>query len=287
MKLSSIALALPVLLIPGLASAEVLSVKTASANFRVEAHEASKIKFSADRFFPVEVVERKKGWVKVKDFEGDVAWVAEKVLGKDPTIVISSDRANIRETPSTTGDVLFKVERGEVFKIEERKDAWLKVVDTRGDGGWIRGDMTWGDPLEAAKEKPAAEAKPAGAEKAKPMETEKAKPSEAASKAKEASSEKAAPAEAEIEVRLMKPEYVRALCESYVHFVWEGEVAPPSDLEILCRALLKSSTPHKAEKVEKPGAESTKKSAPPKAEKKAEKPPAAKPKADKKKQKKK
>ncbi|MFO0547838.1 MAG: SH3 domain-containing protein [Polyangiaceae bacterium] len=144
MKLKPLLLGLPLLLLPSLAWAEVLSVKSPTANFREKPTEAAKIKFSADRFFPVEVLERKVGWVKVKDFEGDEAWVAERLLSKTSSIVVTAEKANIREEPNTTSDVLFKVERGEVFKVEEQKGKWLKVVDARGDGGWIRQDMTWG-----------------------------------------------------------------------------------------------------------------------------------------------
>lgn len=271
MKLSSIALALPLFLAPSFAdAAEILSVKTASANFRENPHEAAKIKYSADKFFPVEVVEKKKGWLKVKDFEGDIAWVTEKVLGKQATVVVSSDKANIRESASTSSDVVFKVERGEVFKIEERKGSWIKVVDSRGDGGWIRSDMTWGDP----------EAK----EDDKKLETEKPKAEPAGpAQAKEADKEKAdKPLMTEtIEVKLTKPENLQALCHSYVHFVFDSAIAPPTDLEVLCRTLLKDLKEKKAEKAEKAGAKpkADKKADKPKPEKKADKPkPGAKPK---------
>ena len=274
MKLSSIILALPLLLVPAVANAgEIMSVKTSSANFRENPHEAAKIKFSADKFFPVEAIEKKKGWVKIKDFEGDTAWVAEKVLGKQATVVVTGDKANIREEASTSSDVSFKVERGEVFKIESRKGDWIKVVDARGDGGWIRSDMTWGDP-ESKKE-------PEG----KGIETEKPKPSsESATKAKEADKEKEKPVIVEdtIEVKLGKTEHLRALCDSYVHFVWDGAIAPPSDLEVLCRTLLKDKkTEKKVEKIsEKKADKKVEKTDKPKAaEKKAQKPkPAAKPK---------
>jgi SH3-like domain-containing protein len=131
-------------LAPSFASAEMLSVKAQSANFRANPNDKATIVYSADKFYPVEVLERKAGWAKVKDFEGDTAWVAERVLGKQQTVVIHADAANIREKPSTTSEVVFKVAHGEVFKVQERKDDWVKVVDAHGDGGWIRADMTWG-----------------------------------------------------------------------------------------------------------------------------------------------
>lgn len=148
MKLSPILLGIlattAAALAPSFASAEMLSVKAQSANFRANPNDKATIVYSADKFYPVEVLERKAGWAKVKDFEGDTAWVAERVLGKQQTVVIHADAANIREKPSTTSEVVFKVAHGEVFKVQERKDDWVKVVDAHGDGGWIRADMTWG-----------------------------------------------------------------------------------------------------------------------------------------------
>lgn len=127
------------------AAAEILSVKNESANFREGPGEKHPIVFAADKFYPVEVVEKKDGWARVKDFEGDVAWVAERLLGKQETVVVEGDRVNVRDKASTTSEIVFKAERGEVFKVEERQGKWLKVVDASGDGGWIRDDMVWGE----------------------------------------------------------------------------------------------------------------------------------------------
>jgi len=207
MKLSPFVLALPLLLIPGLASAEILSVKSPSASFRDAPHQASKVKFTADQFYPVEVVERKAGWTKVKDFEGDTAWVADKLLGKQGTIVVTADRANVRAKPSTSGEVLFKVERGEVFKIEERGDGgWLKVVDARGDGGWLRGDMTWGDP----------KTEPKGGSSAADAKAEKLDDAKTSEPAAKNAKEPAADKKAEPKLALAEPEHLAALCRAYL-----------------------------------------------------------------------
>ncbi len=131
-------------------AAELLSVKNESANFREGPGEKHAIVYSADRFYPVEVVEKKDAWVKVKDFEGDVAWVAERLLTKQETIVVEGDRVNVRDKAGTTAEIVFKAERGEVFKVEERQGKWLRVVDANGDGGWVRDDMVWGERMPAA-----------------------------------------------------------------------------------------------------------------------------------------
>lgn len=229
---------LPFLLLPTIASAEMLSVKGTSANFRDKPQESAKIKFSADRFYPVEVIEKKNGWAKVKDFEGDEAWVAERLLAKQATVVISADRANIRERPSTSSDVLFKVERGEVFKIEERKEHWIKIVDGRGDGGWIRDDMTWGEDEKLV----------AMADKHDKAEKSEAKPSEptSSSKAKEAEPKSAASDKPKADVTVEtkshdKGETTRV--EVTTPALKEPAISEAQTVEMLCRAYLDDAKP--------------------------------------------
>lgn len=223
MKLSSALLVgislvgLPLILLPEVASAEILSVKGTSANFRERPHEAAKIKFSADKFYPVEVVERKAGWAKVKDFEGDEAWVAERMLQKMPSVVVAVDRANIREAAETSSDVVFKAEKGEVFKIQEHKGQWMKVVDAKGDGGWIRSDMTWGSELEKVDEK-----KTDKGEKGDPKVD--AKETKGSSKAKEHEEKKSDDVDVKVDDKevtikvptLSEPETLQMLCRAYL-----------------------------------------------------------------------
>ncbi len=222
MNLKLLSTTLPLFLLPlfaaGAAQAEILSVKTASANFREAPNEKATVKYTADKFYPVEVLEKQAGWMKVKDFEGDVAWVSAKALESQPSIVIQVERANMRSNPSLTAPVVFKVERGEVFKIEKREGPWLKVVDARGDGGWIRDDMTWGEP-EA--EKAETSAKPEGAvttetkaEGAK--ESPEAKAEKAPEPKPEAKPEPKPEPGAQLQSTLSTEPNLEALCRAYV-----------------------------------------------------------------------
>jgi SH3-like domain-containing protein len=226
MKFKLWMLGLPLLLAAGSASAETLSVKVASANFRARPHESAELKFTADKFFPVDVVEKKNGWVKVRDFEGDEAWVLEKTLGATPSVVVSTDKANIREVANTTSDVLFQVKRGEVFKIEERKENWIKVVDANGDGGWIREDMVWGEPLVAEVVEKATEVVKSGAgakETSATIDKVTEKVAEVVTKVPAAATATKPPSATELEALskkatewASKPENLEALCRAYL-----------------------------------------------------------------------
>ncbi|WP_437729148.1 SH3 domain-containing protein [Sorangium sp. So ce861] len=133
-----------VVALPSAAQAEMLSVKVPVANFRAGPSTHEPVEFTATRYYPVKVLEREGGWCKIKDFEGDLAWVADRLLARVKTIVIKASRGNIREAPTTSAEVAFKAERGEVFKVLDRKGRWLQVIDEKGGKGWVREDLAWG-----------------------------------------------------------------------------------------------------------------------------------------------
>jgi SH3-like domain-containing protein len=150
-QLKPLLLAIPVLLMSGAARAEIKSVKVPSANFREAPSTDANIMFSADRFYPVEIMKRENGWARVKDFEGDEAWVAERLLDDQEAVVISREKVNVREKGTTSSDIIFKAQRGEVFKVLGHEQSWLHIEDSNGEKGWIRDDMTWGESGKSEK----------------------------------------------------------------------------------------------------------------------------------------
>jgi SH3-like domain-containing protein len=103
--------------------------------------------FRASLGYPVEIKEKKGDWVLIRDWEGDTGWVFEPMISEIRTAVIRTEGANIRSAPSTDGDVRAKARKGEIFKILDRKDNWLKLGYYH-DGvevGWIRQDLVFGE----------------------------------------------------------------------------------------------------------------------------------------------
>jgi SH3-like domain-containing protein len=125
--------------------AEVRSVRVATANFRTGPSVADPILYSADRHYPVELLEQSGDWARVRDFEGDEAWVAAYLLGDDKTAVVAADVVNIREKPLKNAVVVHTAERGAVFLITERRDRWVQVADDEGVIGWVHESLLWGD----------------------------------------------------------------------------------------------------------------------------------------------
>ncbi|MCU0690614.1 MAG: SH3 domain-containing protein [Polyangiaceae bacterium] len=138
-------LSLTAALMSTVAWAEMRAVAVPTANFREGPSTQHDILFSADRYYPVEVLERVDGWVKTRDFEGDVAWVAEWLLVAQPSVVVKVPCAIVREGPSKDVPIAFKVERGEALERGKRQGEWLQVTDVDGRKGWVHQDVVWGE----------------------------------------------------------------------------------------------------------------------------------------------
>lgn len=130
------------------AGAEMRSVKVPTANFREGPSLQHDVLFTADQYYPVRVLNCDDGWCKIEDFEGDHAFVAERLLGDQATVVIKAPKANVRTKPSTQSSVLFKLERGEALRVTGHEGSWVQVVDGTGDAGWVHKNLTWGLPAK-------------------------------------------------------------------------------------------------------------------------------------------
>lgn len=145
------------LLAAGEARAENRSVGVPTANFRSGPCTSRPVLFTADRYYPVQVLRCERGWCETRDFEGDVAWVAERLLRRQPSVVVNVNQANVRAGPSIESSVLFRVDWGEALKVNERKDDWVSIEDIAGERGWVYSKLTWGLPQDSADEEKASQ----------------------------------------------------------------------------------------------------------------------------------
>jgi SH3-like domain-containing protein len=142
--LARAALATALLLTSDAALAELRSVGVERANFRLSPAKDAEVLFTADRHYPVEILEVVDEWILVRDFEGDEAWVAGWLLGQAPTVVVTEDVVNIRAEPSTEGTVVHTAERGAAFVVVERRAGWVRIADEIGPIGWVHKNLLWG-----------------------------------------------------------------------------------------------------------------------------------------------
>ena len=128
----------------GTARAERMSVTAAKANIRSgPGTEKYEVLWEVERYHPLEVLRRQDGWVFFRDFEGDEAWIYEKLLGKEKTVITRTDMVNIRSGPGTENPIVFKAERGVPFRVLQQKGDWLRIESSNGDKGWIHKKLVW------------------------------------------------------------------------------------------------------------------------------------------------
>lgn len=144
MKLRIVLLTLAMMLFSVQAWAEMRSVRVKTANFRDAPEPNADVLFTADQNYPVEVLERRRGWAKVKDFEGEVAWVAERLLHRQSAIVITVERVVVRDKPAADGKVVFRAEWSDAFAVKRQQAGWVLIEGNDGKQGWVTRDSTWG-----------------------------------------------------------------------------------------------------------------------------------------------
>lgn len=133
-----------VLLWAGIASAsERLSVISSVANLRNGSGTKYKVLWQVEKYHPFLVINKKKDWYEVKDFEGDTAWIHKTMLGKADTVISTKSKCNVRSKPDKSSDIVLRVERGVPFKVISRKGDWIKIEHADGEVGWIYKSLVW------------------------------------------------------------------------------------------------------------------------------------------------
>lgn len=126
-------------------ASERLSVKSSVANLRNGVGTKYKVLWQVEKYHPFLVINKKKDWYEVKDFEGDTAWIHKTLLGKKDTVISMKSKCNVRSTPdeSSEKNIILRVERGVPFKVLGRKGDWINIEHADGEVGWIHKKLVW------------------------------------------------------------------------------------------------------------------------------------------------
>ena len=133
-------------LLPGaVGAATYKSVDGSKVNLRAGPGTDHPKRFVVSRGYPLRVLETRDGWAKVEDYAGDVAWVAERLLSDQRTVMVIKDLVNVREGPATDQPVVFRAKRNVLFRLLGQEGKWVHVRHADGDEGWIYAPLVWGD----------------------------------------------------------------------------------------------------------------------------------------------
>ena len=101
--------------------------------------------FVATRHYPFEVLVKLDQWTKVRDANGEVAWVENKTLGERQTVLVTVPLADVRAGPSANATLVFEAYKQVLLEVlEPAADGWVKVRHRDGQQGYIRVAHVWG-----------------------------------------------------------------------------------------------------------------------------------------------
>jgi SH3-like domain-containing protein len=100
------------------------------------------------RGYPVQVTVAIEGWSKVRDATGELAWVENRALSPNRTVLVRAATASVRETPDDSSPVVLRVARDVVLDLVEPPSGaandWIRVRHRDGVAGFIHANQVYG-----------------------------------------------------------------------------------------------------------------------------------------------
>jgi len=94
---------------------------------------------------PVELVVSLEGWAKVRDADGGLAWIDKKHLAERRTVIVTADRAVVRQKADEGSPSVFEAEKNVALDyLEVAPGGWVKVRHREGQSGFVRANQVWG-----------------------------------------------------------------------------------------------------------------------------------------------
>ena len=101
--------------------------------------------FVASRNYPFEVLVKLDHWTKVRDSNGEVAWVENAALGSKATVLVTVPLADIRGAANAQSPLVFEAYKSVLLEVlEPPSEGWVKVRHRDGQQGFIRVAHVWG-----------------------------------------------------------------------------------------------------------------------------------------------
>lgn len=123
---------------------EYRSVSDAAVLYDAPSQKAQPV-FAIARGTPVEVVVQLDVWVKVRDAQGDLAWIERPMLSDQRTIMVTADRAQVRAQPDDSAPLVFEAEKNVLLDYVDAGPAgWIKVKHRDGQQGYVKVGQVWG-----------------------------------------------------------------------------------------------------------------------------------------------
>ena len=101
--------------------------------------------FVASRMYPFEVMVKLDQWTKVRDANGEVAWIENASFGTRATVLVTVPLADVRAAPNVQSPLVFEAYKQVILEVVEPAGGeWIKVRHRDGQQGFIRVAHVWG-----------------------------------------------------------------------------------------------------------------------------------------------
>ncbi len=104
--------------------------------------------FIVARGTPVEVVLTQEYWTKVRDSNGNMAWIEARLLSPARTLIVRVDKAEVRAEASDKSAVVFSAEKNVLLELPDGSRSatpgWAKVKHRDGQSGFVKASQVWG-----------------------------------------------------------------------------------------------------------------------------------------------
>jgi len=127
-------------------AAHAICVKAEKANLRYGPGTKFQKTWEVYRYMPFKKLKTQKGWLRVKDVDGDIHWVYNPlVTSKYKCAVVKVKKANLRSGPTTKDPMVpwGPAQKYYAFKIIGKKGKWRHVMDAAGGKAWVHQDLVW------------------------------------------------------------------------------------------------------------------------------------------------
>lgn len=127
------------------AAAEFRSIaESAAVLYDAPSSRATKL-YVIGRSYPVEIIVVVEGWTKIRDAQGELAWIETKSLSDRRTVMVKASRVAIRQAADDKAPIAFQAEQNVLLDLNEvTGTGWVRVTHRDGESGYIRASQVWG-----------------------------------------------------------------------------------------------------------------------------------------------
>ncbi|MDX9698460.1 MAG: SH3 domain-containing protein [Rhodocyclaceae bacterium] len=123
---------------------EFRSVKEAAIMYETPSEQGKRL-FIVQPGTPVEVVVVSGEWIRVRDSAGAITWMQAGTLSSRRTVMVSADRATVRQQPDSAAPAAFEAVRNTVLEVRGTPaNGWVQVAHGDGSTGYLRVTEAWG-----------------------------------------------------------------------------------------------------------------------------------------------